>query len=1154
MGLTLASIRRPVFISMVVLALVIMGFRARQNMPKEANPDVEFPFVTVVTVYAGAGPQEIETLVTKPLEDAVAGANGLKHITSTSRDGLSIIGLEFELGTNLDTASADVRDKVSAARNDLPREAFEPSISRLNITNAPVLTLGMAGSISPAQMRDLADRTVKDAFAKVPGVAAVYVDGGEVREIQVQVDKARLQAYGMSLSQVVTAINAQNLNIPSGTVKEEGREYAVRMVGEFTSVEEIRNVRIMVPSPTGAAPAIVRLGDVARVVDTVAEPDRITRLGVRNEEPIPAVTLAVMRQSGGNTIEAADGVKTEIAHLLGKIYDVKSGEIRDYNSATDGEIAPARVLPPGVDIIIATDDSEYVKNSLEDVNRSLIEGVLLVVLIVFVFLHSARATFIVSLAIPTAMFATFLPLSILGYTINFMTMLGLSLSVGILVDDSIVVLENIERHLSMGEEPREAALNGRSEIGLAAIAITLVDVVVFIPIANMGGIVGKFFRPFGYTVAIAALFSLFMSFTLTPMLASRFFKQGHGSDEHRAQQRGFWAMLFSKLQYLYDRGDAHYEGLLAWTLKNRSLTIWTGWATLFTVIAMMFTWQIKTPAGLPVKLIFAGVIVAMIAIGAAFSKDRLMGLFIASGLVAVALVTSLPLPFSFFPTVDRGEFTITVEGPSGQALPTTDRIVQQAAAVVQNLTDPKTGEPLVEYQTTTTGATSSGAGMGAGNAGSQYGSIAVKVVDRGDRTETLDEITRRVTLGIADIPGAAIRVQREEGIGGGKPITEEIVGPDMEQNVRVAEALMDKMRAMPGLINVETDWEVGKPEVQIIVDPVLAADHGLSAAQVGSAARTALQGSGDAGDTKFRESGNQYTIRVQYDKLDRSDVNEVSGLVVGTQNGAPVYLKDVATVSLAAAPNEIHRKDKQRVVTVDANLASGYSQGNMQNEVTRVAAAIPAGSSRINVGGTGMMMAESNKYMGAALALSVILVYMLMAALFESLTTPFVIWLSLPQALVGALLGLMVTNKALSVVSMIGIIMLMGLVTKNAILLIDYTNTLRSRGMDRTAAILKAGPTRLRPVMMTTFAMIGGMLPTAMAVSKGSEMRQPMAIAVIGGLILSTLLTLLVIPSTYALFDDMVSGSQKLWVGLVGRRGRTAPPAYEPETQPVGGD
>lgn len=1154
MALTLASIRRPVFISMFVLALIVMGLISRSQMPREAQPNVEVPFMSVVTAYPGAGPSEVETLISKPLEDAVAGVNGLKHITSTSRDGLSVIGLEFELGTNLDTASADVRDKVSAARNSIPRDAADPTVSRVNFTEGPIMTIGMAGTIAPEKMRHLADTTIKDAFSKVPGVAAVYIDGGRVREIHVEVDKNRLQAYGMSLSQVVDAINSQNLNLPSGTIKETGEEYAVRMVGEFTSPEQMEDVQIQVPSRTmGGKPNIVRLGDVAKVMDTVQEPDRITRLGIGDDKPIPAVSIAIQKQSGGNTVAVAEGVKQEMAALLGKVYDPETDEIVDFHAgARHGgapAVAPTRILPTGLDMIIATDESEYVRESLNDVNKTLVEGIVLVVIIVFLFLHSARATFIVALAIPTSMFATFLPLHVLGYTLNFMTLLGLSLAIGILVDDSIVVLENIERHLRMGEPPREAALNGRSEIGLAAIAITLVDVVVFIPIANMGGIVGQFFRPFGWTVAIATLFSLFMSFTLTPMMASRFFKAGHGSEEEKREARGFWAGVFRGFDRFYNALDRFYEGLLAWTLDNRALTIWTGWAALFTVISMLVP-----PAG---KMPFIIIVAVMIGIGTLFSRDRLMGLYIGAGLIAMVLLIHLPLSFGFIPNVDQGQFSITTEGTPRQSLATTERTLERVTQAVRGLKDDHTDVPILKYQISTAGASSSGAAQGAGEAGSQYGNVNVQLIDKGEgkRTESLEDVIRRVTMMTADIPGAKIIVSQPSGIGNGKPITEEVSGPDMQNNIKVSDALAAKMRAIPGVVDVDSNWKPGKPELQINVDPDRAADRGLTAAQVGNAARIAIQGSGDSGqDTKYREAGDQYTIRVQYEKLDRNDPNEIGSLVVGSSMGQPIYLKDVATITRTVAPNAIYRKDKQRMITVDANVAAGYSQGNLQAEVTKAAEQLETGTSTIRVGGTGQAQDESAGYMGAALGLAVVLVYMLMAALFESLTTPFVIWLSLPQALVGALLALMITNKALSIVSMIGIIMLMGLVTKNAILLVDYTNTLRARGKGRREAILEAGPTRLRPVLMTTFAMIGGMLPTALAVSKGSEQRQPMAIAVIGGLALSTMLTLLVIPTTYALMDDIVSGARNKWLGLIGRRGKNAEQHVERPPVVVGGE
>ncbi|HEY3268620.1 MAG TPA: efflux RND transporter permease subunit [Armatimonadota bacterium] len=1148
MGLTLAAIRRPVFISMFVLALVILGLRARNAMPKEANPDIESPYITVVTVYAGAGPQEIETLVTKPLEDAVAGVNGLKHMTSSSRDGLSVIALEFELGTDVQTAAADVRDKVSGARNSLPQDAQEPSVSRVNIAGGPVLTIGMPGTLPASVLRHIADTTVKDAFAKVPGAAAVYVDGGEVREIQVQVDKDRLQAYGMSLSQVVNAINQQNLNIPGGSVKETGREYAVRMVGEFTDPRQIEEVQIQVPARQANAKAtLVRLGDVAKVVDTVAEPDRITRLGVKTDKPIPAVVIAVQRQSGANTLETATGVKMEMARLLGKVYNETTDQFEEWNS-TMGGVRPVRILPQGIDMVVATDESTYVRDSLNDVNKSLVEGILLVVVIVFLFLHSGRATFIVGLAIPTSMVATFLPLHAMGHTMNFMTMLALSLAVGILVDDSIVVLENIERHLRKGEDPQEAALNGRSEIGLAAIAITMVDVVVFLPIAFMGGLVGQFFRPFGWTVAIATLFSLFMSFTLTPMLASRFFQKGHGTEETRATRRGFWAAVFNGFDRFYAALDNIYESLLAWTLNNRALTIWTGWAALVTVMSMMVE-------DFHAKVVFAIIVGVMLLMGIAFSRDKLFGVLICGMFLALVFLVRLPLQNTFFPDVDRGLFSVTIEGPSGQSLGTTDRQVARVAEVLRNLQDPlHPGKSIVEYAISTTGATSSGASQGSGDAGSQYGNLSVKLVDKKDRSETLQDVMRRVTQLTANTPGAKVETRTAQMGPGGKPITMEVMGSDMQDNVKAANALAAKMEGIKGLVDVATDWKVGKPELQINVDPKLAADRGITAAQAGAAARIALQGSGEGGaDTKYREAGDQYTIRTQYAKLNRNNAGEVKNLIIGSSNGRPIYLKDVASITLSNAPQDIKRKDKQRLITVDANVASGYAQGTLQQMVTAAAKTVPSGSSTINVGGIGQMQAESMMYMISALGLAVVLVYMLMAALFESLTTPFVIWLTLPQALAGALLGLMVTNKAMSIVSMIGIIMLMGLVTKNAILLIDYTNTLRSRGKGRREAILEAGPTRLRPVMMTTLAMIGGMAPTALALGQGAEQRQPMAIAVIGGLILSTMLTLLVIPVTYTLMDDIVQGSHNTWLSLTGRR-RRAVPEFEPMREPVAGE
>jgi len=1148
MGLTLASIRRPVFITVFVLALVLLGIRARNSMPKEQMPDTDAPYVTVSTSYAGAGPQEIETLVTKPIEDAVASVNGLKHTTSTSREGTSVISLEFVFGTNVDSAAADVRDKVSGVRGQLPVEASDPTVSKLNISGRPVIEVGINGSLEPRALRKLADSTIKDSLAKIPGSAAVTIQGGEDREIQVNVDKSRLQAYGLSLGQVVSAINAKNQNRPGGSIKEKSQQYSVRLVGEFTDPEQIRNVRITVPRASGQGRTAVLVKDVATVEDAVADPDAITRLGIGANKPEPAVVLAVQKQSGANTVEVVDGVKTEMARLLGQVYDPEIGKLRSFDPAKDrGQAPPARILPAGVNMVVASDQSVPVKESLNDVNDSLIVGILLVVAIVFLFLHSGRATFIVGLAIPTSMLATFLPVHAMGYTLNTMTLLALSLSVGILVDDSIVVLENIERHLRRGATPADAAVSGRSEIGLAAIAITMVDVVVFLSIATMGGMMGQIFRPFGWTVAIATLFSLFMSFTLTPMLASRFLKakREDGPDAGSAgREKGLWGRVFAGFDRFYANLDRLYEGVLAWTLDNRSLTIAIGWAALFAVVGMM------VPMG--AKPVLAVLVAVIIGIGLVFSRDRKTGLFAGAIMIALVLLVNLPLSFEFFPSADQGEFTVNVEARPGQALSVTDATIQQVGNVLRGLKDPKSGRSIVEYTILTTGSTGSNAMLGSGNSGTHYGSVSAKLVDKRNRSETLDAVIRRATQLTAGIPGASIEVQSSGGMGGGKPITEEITGPDLDQVVRVSDAVLTKVQQVPGVLNADSSWKTGSPEVRIQVNDARAADLGLDASAIANAARLALQGSGDgATDTKYREHGDEYTIRVRYRKLDRSDVAEAGNLIVASANGRPIYLKEVADITVGTAPNVINRKDRQRLVSVDAGVAQGYSQGNVQQEVSRVVASLPTGSARVGVGGTGAMQAESAGNMGASLGLAVVLVYLLMAALFESFTTPLVIWLSLPQALVGGLLGLMLANKTLSVVAMIGVIMLMGLVTKNAILLIDYTNTLRARGKDRRSAILEAGPTRLRPVMMTTLAMVGGMLPTALAVGQGSEQRQPMAIVVIGGLILSTLLTLLVIPVTYTLMDDVVSGAKGRWLGLLGRR---SPEPASPVPQPVGVD
>lgn len=1085
MQLTRVAIGRPVLITMFFAAIVLLGLVSRARMPAELRPKVDLPYITVVTQYSGAGPEEIETLVTKPIEDAVGSIANLKNVTSTSQDGLSVVTLEFELGTDLATAAADVREKVDAIRSQLPDKAEPPSITKTDISAIPVLSIGMEGPLSPREMRRLADDVVKDRLARVPGAAAVSISGGALREIQVEVDKSRLNAYGLSIDDVANGIQSENLNVPAGSIKQGRLEFSVRVVGEFATAAQLARMRLHIPDRKGGGPGWnIRLSDIASVRDTVEDPTVITKLNGQ-----PAVVIAVQKQSDANTVDVSHGAQEELKKLQ-------------------------PTLPPGVHFVIAQDDAQFVIDQLHDTNNELILGVLLVVLVVFLFLHSTRATFIVALAIPTSLIATFIPMSIFGFSLNFMTMLALSLAVGILVDDSIVVLENIDRHLKDGEPPREAALNGRTEIGLAAVTITMVDVVVFIPIAFMGGIVGQFFKSFGITVASATLFSLLVSFTLTPMLASRFYKRETRREQH-AHKPGFWDRRFAALEGFYKRLDERYRNVLGWSLDNRWLTIVIGFVTLTTILIMLMP-PLTTSFGAKARMFNLIAFVGVLG-GSAFlfSRDKRAALIFMALAAAATVFVHLRVKGEFIPDVDQGQVAITVECPAGSSLKYTERITNEIERILAKL-------PETRYYLTTDGSNSAGGFLGAGLQGSQYARISLQLVDKEKRHRNIDEVMTDIRQQVARrIAGAKITIfSATSQATGTAPIAMEVQGSDSDELTRVANQLAAAIAKVPGAIDVDTSWKIGRPELQVQVDRDRAMDLGISTAQIASALRTSIEGDTTS---KFRVQSTEYNIRVQVRPQDRLDLGSVKELIVGNNNGAPIYLQDVATVKLAAAPTKIDRKNRQRLVTVNAYLKPGYDLSSVQSAVNKAIESVPKGNTVVNIGGASEQQAESFGYILQALLLAIALVYMLMAALFESFLNPFVIMFSLPQALVGALLLLVLRGQSISIISLIGVIMLMGIVTKNAILLIDYTNTLRSRGYTRRDAILTAGPTRLRPILMTTVSLLAALTPTMFALSRGSEQRSPLATAVVGGLLVSTLLTLLVIPAMYTVMEDLVA-------------------------------
>ncbi len=1020
MGLTRLAITRPVVIIMLFAALSVLGYQSYRQMPVELFPRIDIPIITVVTTYAGAGPREIETLISKPLEESISSLNGVKTVQSSSQEGLSVVPVEFNVGTDLDGAANEMRSRIEAVRGRLPREAQAPVLVKASLSSVPVLVFGVSGSRPAFEVRQIAEDRIKDRLAKVTGVASVSVVGGQQREVQVEVDKTRLQAYGLSITQVAQALNAENLNLPGGAIREGRQEYAVRTVGEFKTLDEVLNVRLATPSGT-----LILLRDVAQVSGGFAERTQLSRLN-RQE----SVGLIVQKQADANTVQVVDGVKHELARLR-------------------------RDLPGDLITRVAYDQSTFLNDSLADVRLSLALGALLAVLVVYLFLHNLRSTAIVALAIPTSILAAFTPMLFAGFTLNMMTLLALALSTGILVDDSIVVLENIHRHRNLGELPRDAALNGRSEIGLAALAITFTDVVVFVPIAFMGGVVGQFFRQFGLTVATVTLFSLLVSFTLTPMLASRWFSRRQRNEE---VGRGLAARVFSRFDAFYDQLDHRYRRVLAWALDHR-----------WTVVAL--------------------------------------------GLAALVVVLPVAgfLGFEFLPSADQGQFSVTIETPAGTNLATTNLAVAQVEDLLAK-------QPEVESMFTTVGSTAGAVSFGSSTQGANTANISVTLVDKAKRRRSDTQVIAALRQAATSIAGAKVRAETTSFGGSGAPVQIGLLGDDFDTLNRVAGQIAARVKQVPGTLDVDTSWRVGRPELQVQVDRLRATSMGLSTGMVAATLRTAIQG---ATDTKFRTGGQEYDIRVRLPEAQRQAPEDVANILIASPDGRPIYVKDVAEVTLATGPTQISRRDRQRMVVVSASLAPGYFFGNAQRDITRRIADVPLTGVALQWSGQAEQLSESSGQLGQALLLSVILVYILMAALFEGFLSPFIIMFSLPMALVGAILGLLVGGKTLSIISMIGIIMLVGLVTKNAILLVDYTNTLRARGHDRREAILEAGPTRLRPILMTTLALIAGMTPTALGLGPGAELRSPMAVAVIGGMIWSTLLTLVVIPVVYTFVDDL---------------------------------
>jgi HAE1 family hydrophobic/amphiphilic exporter-1 len=1117
MWLTRLSIHRPVFVIVLMTTLVILGLFSRSSMQVEERPRVDIPFVTITTTYPGTGPAEMESLITKPLEDGVSSVNGIRNVTSSSQYGISFVQLEFFIGTNSQFAAQEVRQKVDGVRRILPRDVNPPVVDRLDINASPVIYLGLQGDRSIKQLRFLADTQIRYRLAQVPGVGQVDVTGGDVREIRVAVNKRRLEAWNLSINDVVGAIYRANANIPGGHVTEGPRDFDARLIGEFQSVEQMNDLDLPVPGATG--PVSLKLRDVATVTDTTAERSTTSRIWTRDHPGVPmkgsdSVGITVGKLADANTVEVVDRVKAELAKL-------------------------EKQLPGNLKFSVTQDESKTVRNALNDINVSLILGAFLAVGVVFLFLHNLRGTLICAIAIPLSLIATFIPMYFLGQSLNNMTMLGLSLVVGILVDDSIVVLESIYRHLYKGEMPTEAALNGRGEIGQAAVVITLVDVVVFLPMLWMGGIIGMFFRAFGLTVAVATLFSLLVSFTVTPWLASRWYRVG----EDLEAKSGFFALL-ERFYHALDRG---YRRVLDWVLDVPR------WFVGLVCVGLAL-WLLRggVPRGsgaavYPAILLFClGAILVFIASGwwqtaGRMSIFSLGALFFVWAMQVIAPQTKI----GYIPAYDQSKLGLFLELPAGASLEETDRVTREVEKVV-------TAIPEVATVFTTVGRIQGG-GRGAPETGRQFAQMSLQLYEKPDLIEALNpfaskeahkldfrkradtDIAADIRKRIGKIAGAKLVCVPVRGFGGvSAPVQVELLGFDLVQLKTLSDQIRGVMATIPGVINPDISLRPGKPEAQVTVDRRKAAQYGLDVSTIGTALRNAYEGNIDA---KYREQGEQFDIRVQFADFDRARIDEVGSVVVGqvrTPDGPhPVRLNQVATIAMGEGPNKIERKNRLRKATVSGYTLPGVVPLKVNQLVTQEIAKIPMGDVRVSAGGDADRAKTEYPHLIASLMLSIVLVYLLMAVLFDNLIHPFTIQLSLPMAMIGAVMALVYMDQQLSVISITGFIMLGGIVQKNAILLVDYTNTLRGRGYGRDEALKEAGPTRLRPILMTTLAMIGGMFPVALAVGRGNEARQPLATTVIGGLLMSTLLTLIIIPCIYSVFDDV-----QTWVAGLLRKGK----------------
>jgi HAE1 family hydrophobic/amphiphilic exporter-1 len=1029
MKITDISIKRPSLVIVVFTALTLLGLLSYFSLGYELLPKFSNNVVSISTIYPGASPAEVENTVTKKIEDAVSSMENIKKINSVSFESLSTVTITLTDKANIDISLNDAQRKVNAILADLPEDVKAPSLSKFSLDDLPVITMSASANMDDITFYDLIDKRIAPVISRVSGIAQVNLVGGSEREIQVSLDAARLQGYNLSVPQVQQMILSSNLDFPTGSVKTQNQDVLIRLSGKYRSIEEMRNL-VITTSPQGAQ---IRLGDVADVQDAQKETEKLARIDRK-----ASIAIQIIKQSDANAVEVSKGVHAIIDKL--KLEYAKNK----------------------LDIKIVNDSSIFTLQSADAVIHDLILAVILVAFVMLFFLHSFRNALIVMVSIPASLIATFIGIDLFGFTLNLMSLLGLSLVVGILVDDAIVVLENIQRHMEMGKNKVRAASDATREIGFTVVSITFVIVVVFFPIAVSTGLVSNILRQFCVVVIIATLLSLLTSFTIVPLLFSR----------------------YGKLEHI--EGKNVFGRFILWFEKQlKKFTIW---------ITSILTWSLNHK-----RRTIAAVVVLFV--GAMYLAA---GGFIGS---------------EFFPKSDKGEFLVQIELPKDASLEQTNFVTQRAEAYLQK-------QPEIIQLITTVGQSTGD--FGGSQATAYKSEINVRLVDRKDRSSASDIFATKMSRALAkELVGTKVKTVPISilGIAENAPIQLVVMGSDLDSALKYAEGAQKVLATIPGATEIKLSVEKGTPEINVQVDRDKMSALGLTLQTVGSTMQTAFSGNTDG---KYRKGEYEYDINIQYQSFNRKDVEDVKNLNFVNASGALIKLSQFATISEGSGPSQLERLNKSTSVSVKAQ-SIGRPTGTVVAEWEQKLKDMQAnGKLTAPVGvsyswaGDQENQSEGFGTLGIALLASVLLVYLIMVALYDSFIYPLVVMFSLPLAFIGAFLALALTNNSIGIFTILGLIMLMGLVAKNAIILVDFTNHMKSEGKSTIEALVLANHARLRPILMTTIAMIFGMLPIALASGAGAEWKNGLAWVIVGGLTSSLFLTLIVVPVVYLIFDIML--------------------------------